>query len=675
MSQAVTETHQTGPIPNGCGETDELTIEPLDTDKHDDSSSKASPDGDLMQLSPTSARRRSTRASALKAQEKIKFDGVLPVPENVPSESGLSDTAEDEEDGASASKKRKLITGTDMDQSSHTFYIKEDNTGDVCEVSEESDISSLHSGEVAALKAGYDKACEETDMQNEQTQERNIIVKRCEAELRLEEARLLLLRKINSSQTVAQQKANEAKRMTPNIALNNPGGAYKPAVALPKNGASAQRTNTPQRPNTAGGLTQQQQAELIKLSSTNPQMLQQLLQMAKNGKSPQQLQSFVAALVAQQQQQHQQLKDQQIKDQQAKEALMKEQQQQNAQLNAAKNFAALTPQQRAANARQAFRLQADKQLTQNLNTPKAHPVDFNFVPNPNQPDFCHLVALDLIVQRLLKDKMSTVNVSEKPYECEECHTDFSPSWKAMGSPDDLHLYCERCVHATQKKKIQKDHTAYLRKAFNKVQIQEKEFEKQIAEGKLDAVMAAAAQAVTAPSTPSLSTKQNGTSSTPNTVKPSTPSTTSSARTPSTPSSASASTKNKNSGMSFGNMSQMQMAMLLRNPMMASLMNGVPANSASLNTAVTNMMMYSPVMQMFLAAQQQQQQQQQQQSRGNQQAAQPNMAAMLLNAAMSAQAQGGITNFANMNSAAMLANPQLMRQFQEQFLNEHDNLLI
>lgn len=41
---------------------------------------------------------------------------------------------------------------------------------------------------------------------------------------------------------------------------------------------------------------------------------------------------------------------------------------------------------------------------QQLNGPKAPPPDMFFIPNGNQPDFGYLVGLDLVVQRVLKDK-------------------------------------------------------------------------------------------------------------------------------------------------------------------------------------------------------------------------------------------------------------------------------
>lgn len=60
-------------------------------------------------------------------------------------------------------------------------------------------------------------------------------------------------------------------------------------------------------------------------------------------------------------------------------------------------------------------------------------------------------------------------VSVGPYLCEECGTDFTPVWRAIGADENsLNLYCDACVKAAQKKKMRQEHIALLRKAFNKV---------------------------------------------------------------------------------------------------------------------------------------------------------------------------------------------------------------
>lgn len=58
---------------------------------------------------------------------------------------------------------------------------------------------------------------------------------------------------------------------------------------------------------------------------------------------------------------------------------------------------------------------------------------------------------------------------EQPYVCEECGTDFTPVWRAIGTnEEDLHLFCENCVKASQKRKMRQEHTALLRKELERV---------------------------------------------------------------------------------------------------------------------------------------------------------------------------------------------------------------
>ena len=152
---------------------------------------------------------------------------------------------------------------------------------------------------------------------------------------------------------------------------------------------------------------------IIKANKTNPQVIQQLIQaLAKGGIATQaQIQQFIQSIQAAHKTSAIQI------DQPAPPRPAPEPSQNivrdlfffviESELQLATNLAKQTPQQRATHARQAFRLQADKQLqqfaVQNLS---AH-ADLQFIPNPNQADFPSLVALDIIVQRILKDKIAT----------------------------------------------------------------------------------------------------------------------------------------------------------------------------------------------------------------------------------------------------------------------------
>ncbi|KIH63240.1 hypothetical protein ANCDUO_06459 [Ancylostoma duodenale] len=104
--------------------------------------------------------------------------------------------------------------------------------GNVYPLTDESEVSSLHDSEIITLKASYDKLVSK-ELTPEQRHERTLMIKQCEAELRLEEAKLTMLKKIKASQMLATQKLHEAKKTAPHMSLNNAGGAYKPLVAPP----------------------------------------------------------------------------------------------------------------------------------------------------------------------------------------------------------------------------------------------------------------------------------------------------------------------------------------------------------------------------------------------------------------------------------------------------------
>ncbi|KJH48601.1 hypothetical protein DICVIV_05288 [Dictyocaulus viviparus] len=701
------------PMSNGCENSGDTMVEPMDLSTPasipNGTSSKSPVEFSDGQLSPASLRRRSTRASALKAQEKIKFKDDLLAPTNI-------ERDDTEEDGESMPKKRRLYDGSVFDQFSHKFGLREQD-GNVYPLTDESEVSSLHDSEIITLKASYDKLMSK-ELTPEQRHERTRMIKQCEAELRLEEAKLTMLKKIKASQMLANQKLHEAKKAAPSVTVNNTSGAYKPLVAPPLNkNASATSVNgksSSSRTNPAlglVGLTTQQQQELLRSAQANPAALQALLmQAAKSGQSPAQALAALfanhASTSSQATSTAQQLKEHRVKEEQ----MLKDQAtvvtQANAAAQQAKLLAAQTPQQRAATARQAFRMQADKQLMQQISAPKAPPIDLFFIPNGSQPDFCYLVGLDLVVQRVLKDKNVYRTVSEVPYECEECGTDFTPSWKAIGtSASDMHLYCEQCVRTAQKRKIRTDHTNVLKKAYNKINSQEKEFEKQIADGKLEAALAAAAQAhaaAAAAATSSaaaastsqaqnLSTKshqsllqgtpQRSGTSTPTMRKAATP--IPPTATPSLPKvgAASSSTSNtpslKKPNTSLGlNMAAMQQQMaamqqLVRaNPMMAMAASQMAGAAAAGNPMASMMQqMWNPMMLQAAATQMRLQQQQAQQ-----QASQPNMAMSMLAQAVQHAQSSGLSSQNNSAIAqlaaaaainpALMNNPQLLRQIQQ-----------
>uniref|UniRef100_A0A1I8EHI4 P66_CC domain-containing protein n=1 Tax=Wuchereria bancrofti TaxID=6293 RepID=A0A1I8EHI4_WUCBA len=402
-------------------------------------------------VSPSSLR-RSTRACALKAAERIKLkEALTPVMDGVASHSGegyISGTENDDEEPLV--KKKRYAEGRTLDQTDCKFGIKVEND-EVLLMSDESELSSLNDTEFEQVKKVFDRTLhrEQTD---EQKKEREMMIKTLEAELRKEEAKLSMLRKLRISQQHSVKQIQEAniRKLTANIAQNGSGHAYKPPVAAVQSRSTSNshsKASTSNASSRAVASAASAAAALMNLNLT-PQQQQLLQNAAKSG-----LLNTAAA-----------------------QALLQQAQQQ-AQAN---NGKPIPP-------------------------PRPPPPDMHFIPNGNQPDFLMYLGLDIAVQRLLKDKVATKRVTEGPYLCEECGTDFTPVWRAIGADENsLNLYCDACVKAAQKKKLRQEHTALLRKAFNKVMEKEQELEKQIAEGKFEtAVPSSSTPRSSTPATPPL----------------------------------------------------------------------------------------------------------------------------------------------------------------------------
>uniref|UniRef100_A0A914EJQ1 Transcriptional repressor p66 coiled-coil MBD2-interaction domain-containing protein n=1 Tax=Acrobeloides nanus TaxID=290746 RepID=A0A914EJQ1_9BILA len=463
------------------------------TQKHplngDTSDNTVKSDGEL---SPASLR-RSTRACALKAQEKLKFKDLTVIDSGMVENGNFPGRSVEHDDdvvsGAPKKKKPKLNDGNHLDQYDCKFGIRMDEDGDVVMMSDESEISSLNAEEVSDLRNLYNDF-KKHRVSDEQRRLREQQISELEAALRLEEAKLAMLKKIRQCQ---QQNAKIVKTenvkplTTPNVVQNTAGNAYKPTIATPPakmNGTSNKTNKVPKNAT---------QNMISALAGMTPQQQQQLLQnLAQNPMLASQAQHITAVLEALKQQQQSKQTSQQAtpatKEQTSTPAATKPvmasstatPESARAGLNLSGNS-----QQRAAAARLALRREIEKQLLQ-IPQPKAPVVELNFIPNGAQPDFCSLLGLDLTVQRVLKDKNVFKRVEVPPYECEECGTDFTPCWKAIGtSENDLHLYCEQCVKQAQKRKMKNDHTAVYKKVFQKISEREKELEKQISAGKFD----------------------------------------------------------------------------------------------------------------------------------------------------------------------------------------------
>ncbi|KAJ8678770.1 hypothetical protein QAD02_014557 [Eretmocerus hayati] len=141
-----------------------------------------------------------------------------------------------------------------------------------------------------------------------------------------------------------------------------------------------------------------------------------------------------------------------------------------------------TPAQRQAAAKQALRKQLEKTLLQ-IPPPKPPPPEMHFVPSPANPEFIYLVGLEHVVDFITKEP--AIPPPPEPFECIQCKTDFTPVWKwekplnssKKDGPQGQHatfqrpsagrdprVICEHCVTTNVKKALKAEHTNRLAQA-------------------------------------------------------------------------------------------------------------------------------------------------------------------------------------------------------------------
>ncbi|XP_068605258.1 transcriptional repressor p66-alpha-like [Brachionichthys hirsutus] len=143
-----------------------------------------------------------------------------------------------------------------------------------------------------------------------------------------------------------------------------------------------------------------------------------------------------------------------------------------------------SPASRQAAAKLALRKQLEKTLLE-IPPPKPPAPEFNFLPSAANNEFIYLVGLEEVVQNLLdtvhRGKTGlplTKTIVRDPFICTQCNTDFTSRWrqdKAKGGA----VLCEHCMSSNQKKALKAEHTNRLKGAFVKALQQEQEIEQRI----------------------------------------------------------------------------------------------------------------------------------------------------------------------------------------------------
>ncbi|XP_007570112.1 PREDICTED: transcriptional repressor p66-alpha-like isoform X1 [Poecilia mexicana] len=164
-----------------------------------------------------------------------------------------------------------------------------------------------------------------------------------------------------------------------------------------------------------------------------------------------------------------------------------------------------SPASRQAAAKLALRKQLEKTLLE-IPPPKPPAPEFNFLPSAANNEFIYLLGLEEVVQKLLEmhgrgnlgpaASMASSNPKD-PYTCAQCKTDFTSRWRKEKAGTIL---CDQCMSSNQKKALKAEHTNRLKAAFVKALQQEQEIEQRI----LQQTASSSSSKTTSSSSPSLS---------------------------------------------------------------------------------------------------------------------------------------------------------------------------
>uniref|UniRef100_A0A1A7YL13 GATA zinc finger domain containing 2A n=1 Tax=Iconisemion striatum TaxID=60296 RepID=A0A1A7YL13_9TELE len=143
-----------------------------------------------------------------------------------------------------------------------------------------------------------------------------------------------------------------------------------------------------------------------------------------------------------------------------------------------------SPASRQAAAKLALRKQLEKTLLE-IPPPKPPAPEFNFLPSAANNEFIYLVGLEEVVQNLLdtihRGKTGlplSKSTLRDPFICTQCSTDFTCRWRQDKAKGGVVL-CEDCMSSNQKKAFKAEHTNRLKAAFVKALQQEQEIEQRI----------------------------------------------------------------------------------------------------------------------------------------------------------------------------------------------------
>ncbi|XP_078480079.1 LOW QUALITY PROTEIN: transcriptional repressor p66-beta-like, partial [Lampetra planeri] len=133
-----------------------------------------------------------------------------------------------------------------------------------------------------------------------------------------------------------------------------------------------------------------------------------------------------------------------------------------------------SPASRQAAAKLALRKQLEKTLLE-IPPPKPPAPELAFMPSAVNAEFIYLLGLEQAVTTLLQGNGKVRLLHVEPFACGHCGTDFTPRW----ARDRCGLVlCERCLAVGHKRALRAEHTERLKAAFLRALQQEQEIEQQ-----------------------------------------------------------------------------------------------------------------------------------------------------------------------------------------------------
>ncbi|XP_051557455.1 transcriptional repressor p66-alpha-like isoform X2 [Myxocyprinus asiaticus] len=353
------------------------------------------------------------------------------------------------------------------------------------------DVIVLSDNEASSPLVNGDNHCKELDtelLMRSSPVDRERVIKQLQEELRLEEARLTLLKKLRHSQT--HKDSSEQKPLLSTTAATPPvvkGSASNKAAQPVISGRALGTAISPPLVRGGGAVTKPGSTIIMpplvrgaQPISVTPQQIASLRQQQNSSSTPSPL--LLASRSSGSNVQGQKIiQPGIIRMSNIPNASLLVTINQSTATNLKSSSVNESPASRQAAAKLALRKQLEKTL---LEIPPAKPPapEFNFLPSAANNEFIYLVGLEEAVQKLLESLgrgkqgvyAGLVVTGEEPFTCSQCQTDFTCRWRKDKGGATM---CEECMSTNQKKALKAEHTNRLKAAFVKALQQEQEMEK------------------------------------------------------------------------------------------------------------------------------------------------------------------------------------------------------